>query len=200
MSTKSLILRYKYLLRLLFLTPLANYFFSKYVKGNPVLTQDVLNNALERRPQKNEPLKKQFCHLLLHYPEFSYMFFWRISNYSGIIKWLFYKDYSCKIYKSSKIGGGVVCYHPFATVINAKTIGENFVFRNSITIGNKNNSMDEIPTIGNNVDVGANVVIIGSITIGDNVKIGAGSVVVKDVPSNSTVVGNPARVINQTDN
>jgi serine O-acetyltransferase len=39
--------------------------------------------------------------------------------------------------------------------------------------------------------------VLGDITIGDNVKIGANSVVVKDVPPNSTVVGIPGRVVLQ---
>lgn len=43
--------------------------------------------------------------------------------------------------------------------------------------------------------LGANVVIIGNVSIGDNVIIGAGSVVVKDIPSNSIVAGNPAKVL-----
>ena len=51
------------------------------------------------------------------------------------------------------------------------------------------------PWLGDNVDVGANVVVIGGVRIGNNVKIGAGSVVTKDVPDNCTVVGNPARII-----
>ena len=88
-----------------------------------------------------------------------------------------------------------MCSHPFATVINAKSIGKNFQFRNSLTIGNKYNDNSKIPVIGNNVTVGANVVIIGDITIGDNVIIGAGCVVVKDVPSNVVVAGNPAKII-----
>lgn len=46
-----------------------------------------------------------------------------------------------------------------------------------------------------NVTVGANAVIIGNITIGNNVIVGAGSVVVKDVPDNAIVAGNPARII-----
>lgn len=53
------------------------------------------------------------------------------------------------------------------------------------------------PVIGDNVDIGANVVIIGGICIGDNVVIGVGSVVTKDVPKGSVVVGNPARIIKQ---
>ena len=55
-----------------------------------------------------------------------------------------------------------------------------------------------MPVIGDNVTVGANVVIIGNVTIGNNVVIGAGSVVVKDVPSNVVVAGNPVRVIGGT--
>ena len=88
-----------------------------------------------------------------------------------------------------------MCYHPFATVINAKSIGKNFQFRNGLTVGNKDNDNTRIPVIGHNVTVGANVVIIGDISVGNNVIIGAGSVVVKDIPSDVIVAGNPARVI-----
>ena len=49
--------------------------------------------------------------------------------------------------------------------------------------------------IGDQVTVGANVIIIGKITIGNNVVIGAGAVVVKDVPDNCVIAGNPAKVI-----
>jgi serine acetyltransferase len=45
------------------------------------------------------------------------------------------------------------------------------------------------------VDIGANAIIIGPITIGHDVLVGAGAVVLKDVPPNSVVVGNPGRVI-----
>ena len=43
--------------------------------------------------------------------------------------------------------------------------------------------------------IGANAVVIGNVTIGDNVFIGAGAVVVKDVPSNCVVAGNPAKIV-----
>jgi UDP-2-acetamido-3-amino-2,3-dideoxy-glucuronate N-acetyltransferase len=43
--------------------------------------------------------------------------------------------------------------------------------------------------------IGSNATILCGITIGENSLIGAGSVVVNDVPKNSIVVGNPARVI-----
>ena len=50
-------------------------------------------------------------------------------------------------------------------------------------------------TIGNNVFIGANSVILPGVHIGDNVVIGAGSVVTNDIPSNSVAVGNPCKVI-----
>lgn len=49
--------------------------------------------------------------------------------------------------------------------------------------------------IGNNVQIGANSVILPGVTIGDNVIIGALSLVNKDIPSNSIAVGNPCKVI-----
>lgn len=99
----------------------------------------------------------------------------------------------------TQVGSSLQLQHGQGLVINHETIiGENCVLRNSTTIGNKklaDGSYSAAPKIGNNVDIGANVVIIGAITIGDNAVIGAGSVVVKDVPEGAVVVGNPARVI-----
>ena len=49
--------------------------------------------------------------------------------------------------------------------------------------------------IGEGSFVGANSVIKNGVTIGRNVIIGAGAVVIKDVPDNLVMVGNPARNI-----
>lgn len=54
----------------------------------------------------------------------------------------------------------------------------------------------DIPTIGNNVNIYTNSVVIGNITIGNNVSIGAGTVVYKSVPNDSTVVSNSMKIIN----
>ena len=54
-------------------------------------------------------------------------------------------------------------------------------------------------TIGNNVYIGNNVIILPGVSIGNNVVVGAGAVVTKDIPDNSVVVGVPARVIKTTD-
>lgn len=51
--------------------------------------------------------------------------------------------------------------------------------------------------IGNNVWIGANVVILPSVTIGNNSIVGAGSVVTKNIPSDSIFAGNPAKEISK---
>ena len=50
------------------------------------------------------------------------------------------------------------------------------------------------PIIGDRVFIGTGAKVLGPITIGDDVRIGANSVVIDDVPSGSTVVGAPARI------
>ena len=50
-------------------------------------------------------------------------------------------------------------------------------------------------TIGNNVWIGGSSTIIGGVSIGDNAVVAAGSVVIRDIPANTLVAGNPARVI-----
>ncbi len=51
--------------------------------------------------------------------------------------------------------------------------------------------------IGNNVWLGAGVIVMPGVTIGDNSVIGAGSIVTKDIPSNVVAVGNPCKVMRE---
>jgi len=96
---------------------------------------------------------------------------------------------------STSIGKGLVVFHGQGLIVNGDTvIGDNVTLRHNTTIGNAREG-SKCPVIENNVDIGANCVVIGNITIGANSVVGAGSVVVKSIPPNSVVVGNPAKVI-----
>ena len=95
----------------------------------------------------------------------------------------------------SKIGPGLRLYHGTGLVIHeAAVLGSNCALRHCTTIGMKNGPAD-CPSIGNNVDIGSNSVVLGSIRIGDSAVIGAGSVVLHDVAPGDVVAGNPARSI-----
>lgn len=127
---------------------------------------------------------------------FRHVFYYRIGPmFDLLISWYRPGDKYFWIPFSTKVGSGIKYAHPYSTVLNAESIGDNFYCLHCTTIGKKGPG-ERRPRIGNNVTVGCHVAIIGDITIGNNVTIGAGSVVVKDIPDNAVVVGNPAKIIN----
>lgn len=102
-----------------------------------------------------------------------------------------------EIPREVKIGPGLYLGHLGPRFINSDvSIGSNCNINQNVTIGQENRGTRKgIPTIGNNVWLGANCVVVGKIIIGDNVLIAPNSFVNFDVPDNSIVIGNPAHVV-----
>ena len=87
--------------------------------------------------------------------------------------------------------------HGTGVVIGETTeIGKNVKLYQGVTLGGTGKDTGKRhPTIGNNVMIGAGAKVLGPLVIGDNSRIAAGAVVLSDIPSNSTAVGVPAKVV-----
>ncbi len=104
-----------------------------------------------------------------------------------------------EIHPGATIGRRLFIDHGCGVVIGeSAVIGDNVVIFQGVTLGGTGKEKGKRhPTIGNNVVIGAETIILGNITVGDNVTIGAGTVITKSVPSNVTIVGNPPRIIEE---
>lgn len=135
-------------------------------------------------------------------PGYHYMFWLRLCRYLSLESKVWYPlyaffmvmlqrykyKYGISISPSTDIGVGFYIGHYGGIVISSKAkIGDNCVIMQGKSKG--------VPTIGNNVYIGAGAKIIGGITIGDNAAIGANAVVTKDVPVNGVASGIPAEVV-----
>ena len=101
-----------------------------------------------------------------------------------------------EIHPAARLGPGLFIDHGMGVVIGETAeVGENVTLLQGVTLGGTSLKREKHhPTLGNNVVVGAGAKIIGAFKIGDGSRIGAGSVVVREVPTNSVVVGVPGRV------
>ncbi|HEY9618824.1 MAG TPA: serine O-acetyltransferase [Crinalium sp.] len=101
-----------------------------------------------------------------------------------------------EIHPGAQIGKGVFIDHGVGVVIGETAIvGDYTVIYQGATLGGTGKEQGKRhPTLGSHVIVGAGAKVLGNIQIGDRVRIGAGSVVLRDVPSDCTVVGIPARI------
>ena len=92
-------------------------------------------------------------------------------------------------------GAGLSIAHYGSIVVSGKAkIGKNCRIHSATNIGEANGVA---PLIGDNVYIAPGAKIIGGVTIGNNVAIGANAVVVKDIPDNVTVGGVPAKIISE---
>ncbi len=137
--------------------------------------------------------ERQVLARLLHrYPEFRNLFVYRNRFRKSYYRWvrLWYKPMNTLYIQSNDIGGGLFIQHGFATIISAEKMGENCWVNQQVTIGY--NGKGRAPIIGDGVMITCGAKVLGPITVGDNVVIGANAVVIRDVESGITVGGVPA--------
>ena len=134
------------------------------------------------------------------------MLFYRLSN------WLWRKGWrltgrfisstgrfftGIEIHPGATIGQRFFIDHGMGVVIGeTATIGDDVTIYHDVTLGGTSLSKGlRHPQIGNNVIIGAGAQLLGPIRVGDNARIGSNAVVVKDVGTDVTVVGIPARPV-----
>lgn len=102
-----------------------------------------------------------------------------------------------EIHPGATIGKGLFIDHGTGVVIGETAeIGDNCTLYQGVTLGGTGKDVGKRhPTLGNNVMVGAGAKILGPFKVGDNAKIAANAVVLSEVPSDSTAVGIPARIV-----
>ena len=150
--------------------------------------------------KQRDPAARSNLQILLFYPGVKAVIRYRIANFFYRIKFKFiarWISYSARfwtgieIHPSAQIGKNLFIDHGMGVVIGETAkIGDNCTIYQGATLGGTGKERGKRhPTLKDNVTVGAGAKVLGNITIGNNVKIGANSVVLTDVPDDCTVVG-----------
>ncbi len=119
------------------------------------------------------------------------------AAYTVLVNWVL----GVELPPATEVGPALCLLHPQAIVINPETtIGRGCTIRASTVLGNivkADGTVTGSPTLGDGVELGVGVIIIGPIAIGAGARIGAGAVVIRDVPAGAVAVGNPARIVSE---
>ncbi|AAK78664.1 serine O-acetyltransferase [Clostridium acetobutylicum] len=158
------------------------------------------------RVLQNDPAARNGLEVFLLYPCIHALIWYRIAHVFYKHKMFFIARLlsqivraftGIEIHPGATIGKGLFIDHGMGVVIGETAeIGDNVVMYHGSTLGGTGKETGKRhPTVGNNVFIGSGAKVLGPIKLGDGCKIGANAVVLKDVPSNSTAVGIPAKVI-----
>jgi len=130
----------------------------------------------------------RFTHLL-----WRYKLYWLARFISTLARWIT----GIEIHPGAVIGRRFFIDHGMGVVIGETSeIGDDCMMYHGVTLGGT--SWDKVkrhPTLKDGVIIGAGAKILGPITLGKNVRVGSNSVVVRSVDNNCTVVGIPGRVL-----
>jgi serine O-acetyltransferase len=153
-----------------------------------------------------DPAARNWLEVLFCYPGLQALLFHRFAHWLRLMGVPFIPRFishlsrfltGIEIHPGAVVGKGVFIDHGMGVVIGETAIvGDGCLIYQGVTLGGTGKeSGKRHPTLGEGVVVGAGAKILGNLYIGNNVRIGAGSVVLRDVPSDCTVVGVPGRVV-----
>ena len=159
--------------------------------------------------KERDPAARSTLEILLCYPGFHALVMHRISHrlwrlrvplLPRLLSQVGRLFTGVEIHPGARIGRGVFIDHGMGVVIGeTAVIGDHCLLYQGVTLGGTGKQHGKRhPTLKENVVVGAGAKVLGAITVGANTRIGAGSVLLRDVASDSTVVGIPGRVIHQS--
>ncbi|MFP4472880.1 MAG: serine O-acetyltransferase EpsC [Candidatus Omnitrophota bacterium] len=155
-----------------------------------------------------DPAAQSTLEILLLYPGLHALIWYRVAHFlfkrqipffPRLISQLARFCTGVEIHPGAQIGRRLFIDHGMGVVIGeTAVIGENVALFQGVTLGGTGKETGKRhPTLKDNIVVGAGAKVLGNIVIGSNSYIGANAVVIKDVPSNTTVVGVPGRVTRQ---
>ena len=159
-------------------------------KNKEIIREDIIAYRNEYQLKGNDI--HVFIQLMSHNLSFRSLFYYRIGKIRWMIQWLGKGINNLTLPPTTEIEGGVLFFHSYGTILNGKFIGKGCRIVHNVTLGDKKGG---VPTIGRNVELLPNAVIVGDISVGNNCVIGPGAVVFKSVPDNCVVVCNPAYIL-----
>ena len=172
-----------------------------------------MNNYLESII-KRDPAARNKLSIILTYPGVKAVFFHHLAhkiwNYNFFLIARMISQFSrfltgIEIHPGAKIGKNLFIDHGMGVVIGESSeIGNDVTIYHGVTLGGispsenseEQRNIKRHPTLKDNVVIGSSAQVLGPIVIGKFARIGANTVVLKDVPENATMVGNPAKNIN----
>lgn len=162
---------------------------------------EYLDSIIERDPATKSRIEVLLCYPCVHamcfYRVAHKLYNWNMRVVARVLSQLARFLTGIEIHPGCKIGKRFFIDHGMGVVIGETTeIGDDVTLYQEVTLGGTGkDSGKRHPTIGNNVVIASGAKVLGPFKVGDNSKVGSGSVVLKEVPSNCTVVGVPGRIV-----
>ena len=166
-----------------------------------VLFRGEIQATFERDPAATNYLEVLLTysglHALIYHRIARRLYLWKLPFFPRWISQVARSLTGIEIHPGARIGKKFFIDHGMGVVIGETAeVGDNVTIYQGVTLGGTGKERGKRhPTIGNNVVIGTGAKVLGNIKIGDNAQIGANAVVIRDVPSHSTVVGVPGRVV-----